>query len=136
MRKIFLFLGVSMLLLTPNVYCQRVYQPSCERSIHVMNSCPTRFSTSYLINNPLQNTILSNYGDTIVELVSPSPGDQGTQGSCNAWAMGYGCGSIHAYSAYQDMNWAKRSPAFGKRIYTPVPMREWEGGIYIGDILD
>lgn len=27
-------------------------------------------------------------------------------------------------------------PHCGKRIYTPVPMREWEGGIYIGDILD
>lgn len=27
-------------------------------------------------------------------------------------------------------------PHCGKKIYTPVPMREWENGIYVGDILD
>lgn len=67
---------------------------------------------SVLTTNPLPHTIVRNQGDTIVELITPPVGDQGSQGSCNAWAMGYGCGSIHAYSAYQDMNWAKRSPAF------------------------
>ena len=65
-----------------------------------------------LIENPLTNTVALNRGDSIVELVTPSIGNQGNQGSCNAWAMGYGCGSIHAYNVYQDMNWAKRSPAF------------------------
>lgn len=27
-------------------------------------------------------------------------------------------------------------PHCGKKIYTPVPMREWKGGICIGDIMD
>ncbi len=65
-----------------------------------------------LIENPLTNTIALNRGDSIIELATPPVGNQGIQGACNAWAMGYGCGSIHAYNVYQDWNWAMRSPAF------------------------
>ncbi len=65
-----------------------------------------------LYDDTLPNTILHNYGDTIVELVSPPAGDQGIQGSCNAWALGYGCAGIQAYSAFQDWSKALRSPSF------------------------
>ncbi len=66
----------------------------------------------YLSRNPLPNTVIVNRGDSIVELFSPPIGDQGIQNSCNAWALGYGCGTIHAYSECQDSILAKRSPAF------------------------
>ena len=61
---------------------------------------------------PFPNTLKYNYGDSIVELYTPPIGDQGSQGSCMGWAFGYGCVSIQAYNAYQDWNWARRSPAF------------------------
>ncbi len=37
-----------------------------------------------------------------------------------------------------NCNYEKPSvcPHCGKKIYTPIPMREWEGGMHIGDILD
>ena len=36
-----------------------------------------------------------------------------------------------------NCNYEKPSvcPHCGKKIYTPVPAREWENGVYIGDIL-
>ena len=71
-----------------------------------------KINLAKLANNSLSNTIKFNRGDTILELYSPPVGNQGSQGSCNAWALGYGCGSILAYDVYQDINWAKRSPAF------------------------
>ena len=60
---------------------------------------------------PFTNTI-KNYGNGILELYTPPIGNQGDQGSCTGWAFGYGCASIQAYNAYQDWNWAMRSPAF------------------------
>lgn len=61
---------------------------------------------------PFTNTLKYNYGDSIVELLTPPIGNQGDQGSCTGWAFGYGCASIQAYNAYQDWNWARRSPSF------------------------
>ena len=60
----------------------------------------------------LRNTIKFNYGDSIVELLSPPIMNQGDQESCAGWAFGYGCASIQAYDKYQDWNWARRSPSF------------------------
>ena len=36
-----------------------------------------------------------------------------------------------------NCNYEKPSvcPHCGKKIYTPVPAREWENGVYVGDIL-
>lgn len=44
--------------------------------------------------------------------------------------------SIHEESV--SCNYEKPSicPHCGKKIYTPIPMREWKGGMYTGDILD
>lgn len=61
---------------------------------------------------PFENTIKFNHGDTILELFTPPIGNQGSQGSCAAWAFGYGCASIQAYESYQDWTWARRSPAY------------------------
>jgi len=61
---------------------------------------------------PFTNTIKYNHGDSILELFTPPIGNQGIQGSCAAWAFGYGCASIQAYESYQDWNWARRSPAY------------------------
>lgn len=90
----------------------RIYLPSSIRSNSAEYVKNTRVTPSHLINNPLVNTIAYNYGDSIIGLVTPPIGDQGPLGSCNAWALGYGCGSIMAFNAYQDMNWAKRSASF------------------------
>lgn len=60
----------------------------------------------------LRNTIKFNYGDSIVELLSPPIMNQGDQESCAGWAFGYGCASIQAYNKHQDWNWARRSPSF------------------------
>ncbi len=61
---------------------------------------------------PLVHTIKYNYGDTILGLFTPPIRSQGIQGSCTAWAFGYGCASIQAYEMYQDSIWAQRSPSF------------------------
>ena len=46
---------------------------------------------------PFVHTTKQNYGDSILELFAPPIESQGSQGSCLAWAFGYGCGSIQAY---------------------------------------
>lgn len=49
----------------------------------------------------------------IVSLVTPTPGNQGSQGSCTAWAVAYGALSTLAYDKFnQNMNMALRSPSF------------------------
>lgn len=102
----------SLLLICISGYSQTFYMPSCEHSNHNDPHRATMVTTTDLISAPLANTIAVNQGDTIVGLVTPPIGNQGTLGSCNAWALGYGCGSILAYNVYQDMTWAMRSPAF------------------------
>ena len=48
-----------------------------------------------------------------VMLLTPTPGDQGSQGSCTAWATAYAALGTLAYDKFdQNMTLAKRSPAF------------------------
>lgn len=50
---------------------------------------------------------------SIVMLNNPPIGDQGPQGSCVGWAIGYAATSILAYPKYNN-NWdnARRSPSY------------------------
>ncbi|MBQ9340537.1 MAG: C1 family peptidase [Paludibacteraceae bacterium] len=65
----------------------------------------------------LSNTIAYNCEDSILELVTPPVGNQGSQNSCTAWACAYTAASIVTYSLVQDWNIALRSPAFLFHIY-------------------
>lgn len=79
---------------------------------------------------PFSNTIRYNYGDSILGLYTPDIGDQGSQGSCMAWAFGYGCAGIQAYEEFQDSVMAKRSPSY---IFNQVRVNC--SGAYSGDVL-
>ena len=48
----------------------------------------------------------------ITMLNCPPIGDQGAQGSCVGWAVGYAAVSILTYPKYNDWNIAKRSPSY------------------------
>ena len=50
----------------------------------------------------LSNTIAYNCEDSILELVTPPVGNQGSQNSCTAWACAYTAASIVTYSLVQD----------------------------------
>lgn len=55
----------------------------------------------------------SNQFCAIVNLICPTPGNQGSLGSCTGWAVAYGAMSILAYDKYdRNMDKAKRSPSF------------------------
>jgi len=48
----------------------------------------------------------------IIMLTNPSIGDQGSEGSCVGWAVGYTATSILAYPKYNSWSLAKRSPSY------------------------
>lgn len=107
MKKLFNFLLVCTLLVSAYSNGQTLTPSSYGKSkeCQMMRADVNDFT-------PFFNTIAFNQGDTILELVTPPIGDQGSQGSCSAWAFGYGCASVQAYEVYQDWNWARRSPSF------------------------
>jgi C1A family cysteine protease len=70
------------------------------------------------VKNPLPEAVsLAKY--------APSPGDQGTQGSCVAWSSGY-CGRtiLEAAANRQDPNALKFSPAY---LYNNIALEDCQG---------
>ncbi len=66
---------------------------------------------------PIQSISMQQSSSTatpnlILNLITPTPGDQGSLGSCAAWAVGYCASSILAYNKYNNMTAALRSPMF------------------------
>lgn len=65
----------------------------------------------------------------------PTPGDQGHQGSCVAWAVGYG---LKSFQEHEERGWAYSkehlmSPAF---VFNALKKGKCGGGLYISDALD
>ncbi len=65
----------------------------------------------------------------------PPPGEQGNQGSCVAWAVGYG---LKSFQEHEEHGWAYTkdhlmSPAF---VFNELKHGKCGGGLYIPDALD
>ncbi len=65
----------------------------------------------------------------------PTPGQQGKQGSCVAWAVGYG---LKSFQEHEERGWAYTndhlmSPAF---VFNALKKGKCGGGLYISDALD
>lgn len=65
----------------------------------------------------------------------PTPGEQGKQGSCVAWAVGYG---LKSFQEHEERGWTYSkdhlmSPAF---VFNALKKGKCGGGLYISDALD
>jgi hypothetical protein len=63
-------------------------------------------------NSIRQSNTIANSGNGITMLVSPPIGNQGGQGSCVGWAVGYTAMGILTYPKYYCWSAALRSPAY------------------------
>lgn len=77
-----------------------------------------------------KNSIVSRDAVQIIMLASPTPGNQGVQGSCGAWACSYAAQTILGYEKFGNIEDAKRSPSF---VYNQ--MRLTHNKMYISSIL-
>lgn len=96
------------------------------------------------LNVPLMHTY-DFVGETMMQqlpsnvssyyLNSPIPGNQGSQGSCSGWAVGYAAMSVLAYQKYgQDWLFATMSPSF---VYNQVKVSsDCNSGAYLVDALE
>lgn len=75
------------------------------------NSIPI-INTRNLSNHILHKNISASSTINALYLKTPSIENQGSQGSCTAWAFGYAGMSILAYDKFEDWNKANRSPSY------------------------
>ena len=68
-------------------------------------------------NNVNSGTISRDSKNGVVMLLSPTAGNQGSNGSCVGWAVGYAASSILAYPKYNNWSTASRSPSY---IYNQI----------------
>lgn len=66
-------------------------------------------------------------------LINPPVGDQGTQGSCVGWAVGYSAMGILMYPRYNSWNTAERSPNY---VFNQIKGGNDCNGSYISDALN
>ena len=70
----------------------------------------------------------------IIMLACPTPGNQGTQGSCSAWACSYAAQTILGYNKFGSIENAKRSPGF---VYNQTKLtNDCDSGAHIITVLD
>lgn len=87
-------------------------------------------SSSELIKYTKTNLTTKDAAQIII-LASPTPGNQGSQGSCGAWACSYAAQTILGHSKFGNIENAKRSPSF---VYNQ--MRLIHDKMYISNILE
>lgn len=75
--------------------------------------------------------ILPNKIDLISKM--PTPGDQGAQGSCVGWAVGYALKSYQEYNRFSSGEQRPYSPSY---IYNQIKIGDCNSGSYIVDALN
>jgi len=63
-------------------------------------------------NNVNPRIISKDSKNGVVMLLSPTAGNQGSNGSCVGWAVGYAASSILAYPKFNNWSTASRSPSY------------------------
>lgn len=123
--KKFLYTLVASILLPVFIYAQNSCGAILLSESEYAQIPVSNFSS--LIQYSPRPEVSSNQFSAIVNLVTPTPGNQGSIGSCTAWAIAYGAMSILAYDKFgQNMNNAKRSPSF---VYNQTyENEEYDGG--------
>lgn len=66
-------------------------------------------------------------------LSAPPVGDQGTEGSCVGWGVGYAATSIIRYPDFNNWNTARRSPSY---VYNQIKVGSCASGSYVSDALN
>lgn len=82
------------------------------------------------------NSNITTFGGAtgITMLINPPIGDQGNEGSCVGWSVGYAATSIINYQKYNCWNTAERSPSY---VYNQIKVSaNCQSGSYIKDALN
>ena len=97
-------------------------------------SAEKHHNTPFVNLEALRNSMTGSPRSSEHYLPCPSAGNQGNQGSCSGWAVGYGAMSILAYNKYwQNWDLATMSPSF---IYNQVYIEHCDSGAYLVDALE
>jgi len=88
-----------------------------------------------IINNtpPPSGTTVYGTGNGQLMLVTPPVGDQGSEGSCVGWAVGYSAMSILTYSKF--CSWSTSSERSPNYIYNQIKLKGCEYGSITTDAL-
>ena len=86
-----------------------------------------------ILRSNVQSQATATQSSGVVMLNNPPIGNQGGQGSCTAWAVGYAAVSILAYPKFNNWNDAKRSPSY---IYNQIKVYGCADGAFLTSALE